>query len=136
MANFPIDANYSVGEVTYAMVDKRPDRNFSIDNSFNTAIFTSQIGYEKRRLISRRSKRKLSLSYTNINGGYKTAIENFFRNRGGDTESFEFNLSYVGLSGIILVRFEGSLQLSENLTSEDPLNSFYTIRFNLQETFS
>jgi hypothetical protein len=136
MANFPTDANHSVGLTTYAMVNKRPDRNFSIDNQFNTSIFTSQIGYEKRRQISRRSKRKISLNYTNINGGYKTAIENFFRNRGGDAESFEFNLSYVGLSGTILVRFDGGLQINEVLTSDDPINSFYTVRFNLQETFS
>lgn len=135
MANFPTDATYTSGGTTYSMNDKRPDRNFSIDNSFNTALFTSQIGYEKRRQLSRRSKRKISLNYTNINGGYKTAIENFFKNRGGDAEAFEFNLAYVGLSGTILVRFEGSLQISETLSSDDLINSFYNLRFTLQETF-
>lgn len=136
MANFPTDASYTSGGVTYSMVSKKPDKGFSIDNQFNTSTFTSQIGYEKRRQISRRSKRKISLSYTNINGGFKTALENFFKNRGGDAEAFEFNLSYVGLSGTILVRFDGALQVSEILTSEDPLNSFYNLRFTLQETFS
>lgn len=136
MASFPTDATYVAGSTTYSMVNRKPDRNFTIDNQFNTSTFTSQIGYEKRRQVSRRSKRKISLSYTNINGGYKQAIENFFKNRGGDAEVFEFNLSYVGLSGTILVRFDGGLQISESLTSEDSVNSFYNIRFNLQETFS
>jgi hypothetical protein len=136
MASFPTDATYVSGSTTYSMNDRKPDRGFSIDNSFNTAIFISQIGYEKRRQISRRSKRKISLNYTNINGGYKTALENFFKNRSGDAEAFEFNLSYLGLSGIILVRFDSGLQISETLSSDDPLNSFYNIRFTLQETFS
>jgi hypothetical protein len=136
MASFPTDATYVSGEVTYSMTSKKPDRGFTLENSFNTAIFTSQIGYEKRRQISRRSKRKISLTYTNINGGYKTALENFFKNRGGDAEAFEFNLSYLGLSGTILVRFDGGLQTTETLSSEDPLNSFYNVRFILQETFS
>ena len=136
MATFPTDASFTSGGTTYSMTNRKPDRGFSIDNQFNTAIFTSQIGYEKRRQLSRRSKRRLSLNYTNINGGFKTAIENFFKNRGGDAEAFEFSLSYVGLSGTILVRFDGALQISETLTSEDPLNSFYNIRFTLQETFS
>lgn len=136
MAAFPADATYTSGGTTYSMNDKRPDRNFSIDNEFNTSIFTSQIGYEKRRQISRRSKRTISLNYTNINGGYKQAIENFFKNRGGDAEAFEFNLSYVGLNGTILVRFNGALQIAETLSSDDALNSFYNLRFTLQETFS
>jgi hypothetical protein len=136
MASFPTDATYTNESTTYSMSARKPDRGFNIDNIFNTSIFTSQIGYEKRRQISRRSKRKISLTYTNINGGFKTALENFFKNRGGDAEAFEFNLSYLGLSGTILVRFEGGLQTSETLSSEDPLNSFYNIRFTLQETFS
>jgi hypothetical protein len=136
MASFPTDATFTSGGVTYSMESKRPDRNFSIETQFNTATFTSQIGYEKRRQISRRSKRRISLNYTNINGGFKTALENFFKNRGGDAEAFEFNLSYVGLSGTILVRFDSALQVSETLTSDDPLNSFYNLRFTLQETFS
>jgi hypothetical protein len=136
MANFPTDATYVSGEVTYSMTNRKPDRGFTLEDSFNTAIFTSQIGYEKRRQISRRSKRKISLTYTNINGGYKIALENFFKNRGGDAEAFEFNLSYLGLSGTILVRFDGGLQTTETLSSEDPLNSFYNVRFILQETFS
>jgi hypothetical protein len=136
MASFPTDATYTSGITTYDMSNKKPDRGFTIDNTFNTVLFTSQIGYEKRRQISRRSKRSISLNYTNLNGGYKNALEDFFKNRGGDSEAFEFNLSYVGLSGIILVRFNGSLQISETLTSSDPLNSFYNVRFTLQETFS
>lgn len=136
MASFPTDATYTSGITTYSMSNKKPDKGFSIDEVFSTALFTSQIGYEKRRQKSRRSKRKISLNYTNINGGYKTAIENFFKNRGGDAEAFEFNLSYLGLNGTILVRFDGGLQTSETLSSPDPLNSFYNLRFTLQETFS
>lgn len=136
MASFPVDATYVFDSITYSMSNRKPDRGFNIDNQFNTAIFTSQIGYEKRRQISRRSKRSFSIAYTNLHGAYKTALENFYRNRGGDAEAFEFNLSYVGLSGTISVRFEGSLQISEVLTNSSELDSFYNVRFTLQETFS
>jgi hypothetical protein len=136
MANFPSDATYVLNGTTYTMSNRKPDKGFGIDQSFNTSIFTSQIGYEKRRQISRRSKRKFSISYTNLHGAFKTALENFYRNRGGDSEAFEFNLSYVGLTGIISVRFEGSFQVSEVLTSASELDSFYNVKFTLQETFS
>jgi hypothetical protein len=136
MASFPTDATYVFDSITYSMNNRKPDRGFGIDQIFNTGIFTSQIGYEKRRQISRRSKRKFSISYTNLHGAYKTALENFYRNRGGDAEAFEFDLSYVGLVGIISVRFDGSLQISEVLSSASELDSFYNVRFTLQETFS
>jgi len=136
MASFPSDATYVLNGTTYTMNSRKPDKGFSIDQSFNTSIFTSQIGYEKRRKVSRRSIRKFAISYTNLHGAFKTALENFYRNRGGSSEAFEFNLSYVGLNGIISVRFEGSLQVSEVLTSASELDSFYNVKFTLQETFS
>ena len=94
MAMYPSDATYSTGGTTYTMTNKKPDKGFGITEQFTNAIFTSQVGYERRRAISRRSKREFSLQYTNITGAYKQAIENFYRARSGDLESFEFDLSY------------------------------------------
>ena len=136
MSVFPTDATYTLNDNTYSMSNRKPDKGFGVEQSFNTSIFTSQRGYEKRRQVSRRSKRKFSISYTNLHGAYRSALENFYRNRGGDSEAFEFNLSYVGLTGIISVRFEGSLQITEVLSSASELDSFYNVRFTLQETFS
>lgn len=136
MASFPTDATYSLNGTLYSMSDRRPDRGFSTQREFPVSIFTSQAGYEARRLLSRRSKRFLTLSYTNLSGPYKEAIENFYNARGGTWESFEFDLSYAGQNGIIFVRFDGPLNLTQVLTSLDEINDFYNVTFNLQETFS
>jgi hypothetical protein len=136
MASFPSDATYAVGASTYSMSNRKPDKNFVIEEQFNNAAFTSQIGYERRRAISRRPKRQIQLKYTNINGGLKQAIENFYRGRSGDLESFEFDLSYVGLSGTIQVRFDGPLSTSEVQTTSDITSSIYAVSFNLIESFT
>ncbi len=136
MAQFPSEATYTLGGTTYTMSNRKPDRGYSFTRSFNSSIFTSQIGYEKRRSISRRAKRAFSFSYDNVSGPYKAAIENFYNNRGGEVESFEFDLSYAGQSGTIIARFNGPLNISQVLTSNDEINDFYTISFDLQETFS
>lgn len=136
MASFPTDATYSLNGTLYSMSDRRPDRGFNIQREFPVSTFTSQAGYEARRLLSRRSKRSLNLSYRNIRGPYKTALENFYNARGGTWESFEFDLSYAGQSGIIFVRFDGPLIITEVQTSLDEINDFYNVTFNLQETFS
>ena len=136
MASYPSNATYSVGGNTYAMTSRKPDRGFSIGEQFNNAIFTSQVGYERRRAISRRSKRQFQLQYTNINGGYKQAIEDFYRARSGDLESFEFDLSYIGLSGTIQVRFDGELTTAEVQTTSNVLTNIYTVSFKLIESYT
>ncbi len=136
MASYPINATYSVGGNTYTMTSRKPDRGFSIGEQFNNAIFTSQVGYERRRAISRRSKRQFQLQYTNINGGYKQAIENFYRARSGDLESFEFDLSYIGLSGTIQVRFDGALAITEVQTTSSAVTNIYNVSFNLVESYT
>lgn len=136
MASYPSNATYSVGGNTYTMSSRKPDRGFSVGEQFNNAIFTSQVGYERRRAISRRSKRQFQLQYTNVNGGYKQAIENFYRARSGDLESFEFDLSYIGLSGTIQVRFDGALATTEVQTTSNALTNIYTVSFNLIESYT
>lgn len=136
MASYPSNATYSVGGNTYTMTSRKPDRGFSIGEQFNNAIFTSQVGYERRRAISRRSKRQFQLQYTNVNGGYKQAIENFYRARSGDLESFEFDLSYIGLSGTIQVRFDGELTTAEVQTTSNVLTNIYTVSFKLVESYT
>lgn len=136
MASYPSEATYTSGSTTYSMSNRKPDRGYQITQQFNTAVFTSQVGYERRRQISRRPKRQFSLTYTNINGGYKQAIENFFKARGGDFDSFAFDLSYVGQSGTIQVRFDGQLSVSEVQTTNSFTTNIYTVSFNLIESFT
>jgi hypothetical protein len=118
------------------MTNRRPDRNYSYSQSFENATFTSQVGYERRRQISRRRKRTFTFGFTNITGVYKAAIENFYNNRGGPFEAFEFDLSYAGQSGTIIVRFEGSLNIVQVVATDNELTDIYNVTFTLQETFS
>lgn len=136
MSNFPVDATYTFNSVGYSMVNRKPDRGFGTSIGYESARFTSQSGYERTRLISRRSKRELSLSYTNISGVYKQALENFYKARSGEYETFEFDLSHVGETGTILVRFSGELKITNIITADTLLNSIYSVSFNLVETYS
>ncbi len=136
MASFPSGATYSVGPTTYSMSNKKPDRNFTVNEVFNNASFTSQNGYQRTRAVSRRSKRQFQLKYTNISGAYKQAIENFYRARGGDFDSFEFDLSYIGLSGTIQVRFGTDFTVSEVLTTSNVVTSAYSVSFTLTESYT
>jgi hypothetical protein len=136
MALFPTDATYTLNATTYSMTNRRPDRNYSYSQSFENATFTSQVGYERRRQISRRRKRTFTFGFTNITGVYKAAIENFYNNRGGPFEAFEFDLSYAGQSGTIIVRFEGSLNIVQVVATDNELTDIYNVTFTLQETFS
>lgn len=136
MAQFPNDATVIINGTSYQMKNRRPDKGLQSSLQYSTNIFTSQSGHEKRSAKSRRSKRTFSLSYTNITGAYKIALENFFRDRLGETESFEFDLTYIGLSGSILTRLSGNISSSQILATLDPETSFYTVSFNLEETFS
>ena len=119
-----------------SMADRKPDKGFSTEEAFQSAIFLSQAGYEKRRLQSRRSKRKYSLQYSNISGIEKTAIEEFYRARSGDFESFTFDLSHINDSGTINSRFDGPLNVTQVLSTGTTLTDyFYTVSFSLQEVF-
>ena len=119
-----------------SMADRKPDTGFSTQETFASSIFTSQAGYEKRRLKTRRSKRNYSLTYSNISGIERTAIEEFYRARSGDFESFRFDLSHLNDSGTINARFDGSLDIQQVLSSGTTLTeNFFTVSFKLQEVF-
>ena len=138
MAIYPNDA---VGSFTIdsfsSMADRKPDRGYSESRAYNSIVFESEAGYEKRRLRSRRSKRDFSLSYTNVTGLQKQAIENFYHARAGEYESFTLDLTHVNQAGNMTVRFSGALEVSEILAgdSSNVLNNFYTINFTLKETY-
>ena len=119
-----------------SMADRKPDKGITSKINFDTINFTSQSGYEKRRLRSRRSKRSYSLQYTNISGVEKSAIESFYNARSGEFESFVFDLSHINESGTINARFDGPLQISQVLSSGSGLlDNFFSVSFGLQETF-
>ena len=138
MATYPTDASsipFTTSSFT-SMADRKPDTGYSIERAYNTVIFESEVGYEKRRLRSRRPKRNIALTYTNITGLAKLAIENFYNDRSGEFESFTFDLSHVNDSGTMLVRFDGSLQIDHVLSSDSNLLlNFYTVSFKLKETY-
>jgi hypothetical protein len=119
-----------------SMADRKPDNGVSSQRSFDSITFTSQSGYEKRRLRSRRSKRQYSLQYTNVTGVEKSAIESFYNERSGEFESFVFDLSHINDSGTINARFSGTLKVAQVLSNgAGLLDNFYTVSFELQETF-
>jgi len=136
MPAFPSDATYTLDATTYSMSNRRPDRNYSFSATFDNATFTSQIGYERRRQLSRRQKRTFNFSYTNITGVYKAALENFYNSRGGQFEAFEFDLSYAGQTGTIIARFDGPLTVTQIVATDNILTDIYNVTFALQETFS
>ena len=130
------DSSVTVGDRFNSMADRKPDKGFTTDKTFAVDTFTSQAGYEKRRLKSRRPTRNYDLQYTNITGVEKTAIENFYNARSGDFESFSFDLSHLNESGTITTRFEGALSTTQILSSGSSLTeNFYTVGFKLKETF-
>ena len=119
-----------------SMADRKPDKGFTAQRTFDTIKFESQAGYEKRRLRSRRSKRSYDLSYTNITGIEKTAIENFYNARSGEFEAFIFDLTHINEIGTITTRFDGPLTVNHVLSTGDNLTqNFYTVSFKLQETY-
>jgi len=119
-----------------SMADRKPDKGFSAQRKFDTIKFESQAGYEKRRLRSRRSKRSYDLSYTNITGIEKTAIENFYNARSGEFQAFTFDLTHINEIGTITTRFDGPLNVTQVHSAGSALTeNFYTVSFKLQETY-
>lgn len=132
---YPDNVTANINGVTYTL-NRKPDRGFSYPTSYSTSIFTSQTGYEVRRSKSRRPKRTFDLSYNNVSGIVKIMIENFYRDKLGETESFDFDLTHLGLSGIIRVRFSGTITVKEVFSTLDPETSVYSLSFTLEETYT
>lgn len=137
MATYPTDATslFTTDRFT-SMADRKPDKGYATQNEFNTIIFESESGYEKRRLRSRRSKRSYELKYTNITGLERYAIEKFYADRSGSFESFYLNLSHLNEAGTVLVRFDGTIK-ADHVLSAGPnvLENFYSVSFTLKETY-
>jgi hypothetical protein len=130
------DAEVSTLDRFNSMADRKPDKGFSSQRKFDTISFESQSGYEKRRLRSRRSKRSYDLTYTNVTGIEKTAIENFYNARSGEFEAFTFDLTHLNEAGTITTRFEGPLTVNQVHSAGSNLTeNFFTVSFKLQETY-
>jgi len=137
MAYYPSDAIGIFSTDSFSsMADYTPDKGHSYTKSFSTIVFSTDAGYEKRRLRSRRPVRDYTLTYTNATGLQKNAIETFYNNRNGDFESFTLDLSHIGETGNVTVRFAGGLSVSHvESTGSNLLASYYSISFKLKEVF-
>lgn len=113
---------------------RKPDRGFTQRKQYLNSTYQTQVGYEKRRLLSRRAKREYSLSYTNITASLKEALETFFDSMGGEYTTFSFDLTHVSETGTIRVRFNGPIEIT-HIVSRNSLN-IYTVTVNLVEDFS
>jgi len=137
MAIYPSDAQGLFTTSTFSsMSDRKPDRGFDTQSQYNTIIYESESGYEKRRLRSRRPKRSFTLNYTNIDGLMLSAIENFYNARSGEFETFTLDLAHLSKSGYVSVRFNGPIKSTHIHTAgSNVLQNYYTVSFELQETF-
>tara|TARA_Y100000813_G_scaffold196755_1_gene180788 strand:- start:67 stop:432 length:366 start_codon:yes stop_codon:yes gene_type:complete len=120
------------------MEDRKPDRGFSTNREFDVINFESQGGYEKRRLRSRRSKRDFDITYTNVSGVEKHAIEQFYIARNGSFETFTFDLTHINENGTIQSRFDGPLQVSHVFSDSSNASlqtNYYTVNFKLKEVY-
>lgn len=122
MAIYPTDAG---------MTDRQPDRGYSISKRTNSTRFSTTLGYEKTKLLTRRQLRTFTFTYSNIDDTTKENIENFYAARGGDFESFVLELSHFNLSGTTLVRFGGDLVIDHVISGNDI--NYYTITLTLVE---
>ena len=116
---------------------KKPSNGYSVQNQFNVSKWSSQVGYEKRRLLSRRAKRSFQLSYGAISGVERQAIENFYYARNGEYETFTFDLTHINQTGTVRVRFNGPIEVQQIISKGTLLtDNFYNVKFNLQEDFN
>ena len=121
-----------------SMADRKPDKGFGTSTEFDVIQFTSQAGYEKRTLRSRRSKRDFDLTYTNVSGVEKNAIEQFYRSRNGSYETFTFDLTHINELGTIQSRFDGPLDITHVFSDSSNTslqNNYYTVKFRLKEVY-
>jgi len=137
MATYPDDAIPNTTTATFSsMIDRKPDRGYSYDRGYDVIIFNSEAGYERRSLRSRRPKRRYSLSYTNVSGLVRQAVENFYVARSGSFESFVLDLSHVGDTGTIYVRFDGNLSITQVKSGASAEQDVYNISLDLIETYT
>lgn len=140
-ANTVVEIRAFVTESIYTgrlsdMRDRKPNNGFMIQNQFNISKYATQVGYEKRRLLSRRQKRSYQLTYTSVSGVEKEAVENFYRARNGEYETFTFDLTHINDTGTVRTRFNGPLEIQQVISAGPALTqNFYNIRFSLQEDF-
>lgn len=135
-AYFPSEVTYTGSSGSIVLTNRKPDRGLPYTSNFNVNTFVSQSGYSKRTLKSRKKLRSFSLTYTNISGYYKNALEAFFDSRFGNYEAFYFDLSYINLSGTISVCFgEDGLNITKVQDTGDEFTTIYTITFTLNEVY-
>lgn len=113
---------------------RKPDKGFSQSKEYLTSNYQTQVGYEKRRLLSRRAKREYSLSYTNVLSSLKEAVETFYDSMGGSYSTFSFDLSHVNETGTIRVKFNGPVSITHIATLNS--DNIYSITINLIEDFN
>lgn len=141
-ANVTLEIRAFVTEASYStrfsdMRDRKPNNGFVVQDQFNVAKWSTQAGYEKRRLLSRRPKRNFQLTYTNISGIEKEAIQNFYRARNGEYDTFTFDLTHINDTGTVRARFNGPLEIQQVISAGSALTeNYYNIRFSLQEDFN
>lgn len=118
-----------------SMEDRKADKGFSYTREVMAKKTAYIAGYEKRRLISRRMKRKWTFGYKNLNGIQKQAIENFYLARSGDYEAFSFDLSHLNEQGLITVTFETPPNVTHVLSGnpDDLSQNYYDITMNFRE---
>ena len=118
------------------MRDRRPSNGYQINREYSVSKFESQAGYERRRLMSRRGRRSFELTYTNISGVEKQAIEDFYIARNGEFEAFTFDLSHINSTGYVRTRFDGQLDISQVYSSGVSMaENIYTVKIRLREDF-
>ncbi len=118
------------------LIEKKPDKGFSVSKDFTFSQFESQVGYKKTRLISRKPNRTWNFKYTNVNGLQKDAIETFQDSRFGGFETFELDLSHLldPNGGIVRVKF--AAPIINTLVASKGVNlidQFYTVSIRMQE---
>jgi hypothetical protein len=136
MTTFPTDVTTTINSNTYTLSSRKPDRGFNYPIEYPINVFVSQSGHEKRNSVSRRPKRTFNLQYTNILGGYMKAITDFYASVHGNLYSFYFDLSHIGQSGIVMVRFNNALTVTEVQSTLNVETSIYNIQLTLVETYS
>jgi len=122
MATYPTDAS---------MTNRKPDRGFKISKISRNVNFTSKIGYEKRKQLSRRISRIFDFSYTSIDSTLKDNLEQFYNARGGTFETFTLNLSHFGLQGLINVKFNSDITIDHVISGNNA--DYYNVSLSLIE---
>ena len=125
MASYPIDAG---------MQNRNPDVNSEATTKNDVEIFTFEGGYERRRQVSRRRQRTFTLRYNRIPQELFDGIQNFYNDRGGEFESFSFDLSHIERTGSVNVRFSG--ELNHTFFNKIGDTNIYDISFTLIEVFT